>query len=682
VLFHWGNGPAYGGVDEVVVFSDAALEAAVRGAIGIPSAPLLVSDLASTEFTALSADAAGIRSLGGIEYCVNLTSLSLADNAIEDIGPLAGLRRLGSLNLAGNAITDASPLTTNAGLGTGDEIDLSDNPLNLPSLCVEIPALTAWGANVAHTGICPEDFTGPDARHTADRDGSRTLGLNEVLRVVQFFNAGAYSCDAVSEDGFAPGAGDTGCAPHASDFLPHDWQVNLSELLRVVQHFNSRAYYPCPGGEDGFCAGDAAELPNVVLLVLETTRASRIGAKRNGIPIAPFMESLAAQGAKFTQAITQSTWTNPSVAGLFTGVYPNVYRESMVEGRYNILENSVTIGEWFAGFGYDCRGFQTNGWASEGLGFAQGFPEGRYEFLNVYPAALLNDAALESLPQWEEPFFTYMQFMDPHSPYAPPAEYAEIFGPPPPLPAAVDRLNLNNPMIFEDYLTELFRAWLVDGTPNRTLTEAGIAAMAYRYDAEIRYLDDQLKRLVEAIQAEHPNTIFVIVSDHGEALQDREQLIGHGHTLFDEQANVPLIMNGPGIAPRVVDTPVETIGILPTLARLMGVPPHPQWQSRDCLAQADTPGPVYSHAWVTFEGNEARGDAVWWNGLKYVEHSKLGTPHLFDVNADPGETVNLAESRPDDAAALSELLHTHLDRVEPEISEKDLIKAPSTGMLP
>jgi hypothetical protein len=61
-----------------------------------------------------------------------------------------------------------------------------------------------------------------------------------------------------SEDGYLPGAGgDQSCAPHASDYAPQDWSVNLTELLRLIQFFNIRAYHPCPGmgTEDGFCPG-------------------------------------------------------------------------------------------------------------------------------------------------------------------------------------------------------------------------------------------------------------------------------------------------------------------------------------------------------------------------------------------------------------------------------------------
>ena len=94
--------------------------------------------------------------------------------------------------------------------------------------------------------------------HSADQDGDGLISLSELLRVIQFFNFGAYHCDAQGEDGYAPGPGDQSCQPHASDYNPSDWNISLSELLRVIQFFNSGGYHPCPDNpesEDGYCPG-------------------------------------------------------------------------------------------------------------------------------------------------------------------------------------------------------------------------------------------------------------------------------------------------------------------------------------------------------------------------------------------------------------------------------------------
>jgi hypothetical protein len=96
---------------------------------------------------------------------------------------------------------------------------------------------------------------------TADINQDGTINLSELLRVIQFFNAGSLHCAAVptsTEDGYEPGTGvNYTCAPHATDYAPQDWLIGLSELLRTVQLYNFLEYHYCPldGTEDGYCAG-------------------------------------------------------------------------------------------------------------------------------------------------------------------------------------------------------------------------------------------------------------------------------------------------------------------------------------------------------------------------------------------------------------------------------------------
>ncbi len=91
--------------------------------------------------------------------------------------------------------------------------------------------------------------------HSADQDQNNQIGLSELLRVIQFYNSGGLHCQAGTEDGYAPGTGDTSCLPHSSDYNPQDWAINISELLRVIQFYNSGGYHICEEGEDGFCPG-------------------------------------------------------------------------------------------------------------------------------------------------------------------------------------------------------------------------------------------------------------------------------------------------------------------------------------------------------------------------------------------------------------------------------------------
>jgi hypothetical protein len=120
---------------------------------------------------------------------------------------------------------------------------------------------------------CAELFGG--AQHSADRSGCGAISLSELLRVVQLFSLGTYTCAPDAEDGYTPTApavtegevsnGAEGesepCTRHTADYADPAWHITLPELLRMVQLYNAGAYHPCPeadpASEDGYCIGEA-----------------------------------------------------------------------------------------------------------------------------------------------------------------------------------------------------------------------------------------------------------------------------------------------------------------------------------------------------------------------------------------------------------------------------------------
>ena len=122
-----------------------------------------------------------------------------------------------------------------------------------------LPTLPPSIADVADIGLGAGGTAGEGETpsHSADQDGDNQISLSELLRVIQFYNSDGYHCEAGTEDGYAPGQGDTACAAHGSDYNTQDWYINLSELLRLVQFYNSAGYHTCAEGEDGFCPGPA-----------------------------------------------------------------------------------------------------------------------------------------------------------------------------------------------------------------------------------------------------------------------------------------------------------------------------------------------------------------------------------------------------------------------------------------
>jgi len=151
--------------------------------------------------------------------------------------------------------TFAVSATASPGLQTVSLTGLSlSDPFGIP---VDANAV-AGGIRVDGSGLEGEGCAAEV--HTADTNANESIGLTELLRVIQFFNSDGLHCAAspgATEDGYVPGPGSPQtCCPHNSDYRGGaNWRVDLTELLRLIQFFNFGAYHPCAGGEDGFCPG-------------------------------------------------------------------------------------------------------------------------------------------------------------------------------------------------------------------------------------------------------------------------------------------------------------------------------------------------------------------------------------------------------------------------------------------
>ena len=96
--------------------------------------------------------------------------------------------------------------------------------------------------------------------HDADLTGNQQIELTDLLQLVSLYNAGNFHCiQHAHYTTYHPGSGNTTCRPHHSDYNPTDWQINMAELLRLVQFYNAGAYHARLETEDGFAPGVASE---------------------------------------------------------------------------------------------------------------------------------------------------------------------------------------------------------------------------------------------------------------------------------------------------------------------------------------------------------------------------------------------------------------------------------------
>jgi len=347
-----------------------------------------------------------------------------------------------------------------------------------------------------------------------------------------------------------------------------------------------------------------SERPNIVLIVIDTLRADRLAATRNGVAVMPLLRESGTSGWNFRRAVSAASWTKPSVTSILTSLYPTTH--GLVRGSRLTFDSAaaaelvdglspekVTMATYLKQLGYTTLAIQTNHLLGAQDGFAQGFDH-YVEALGAtgyeVNATLRTNSAL-----LKEPFFLYLHYMDPHAPYKPPTLYRNAFGA---LPVfdPTDAAMLAKAGSFSNYYMDRlsFDAHLSARRKFANLSEASREFYRAMYDGDCRYVDAQVRRAHDEITKRWGNTVFVVTSDHGEEFWEHG-IVGHGRSLEQELVHVPLLIFGAGISPRSLDeTWVEGIDILPTIAELLDGPKSPQWQGRSLAQAALPPRPVFS----------------------------------------------------------------------------------------
>lgn len=173
---------------------------------------------------------------------------------IQTVSPIGGQARPGA-EVVVYAEDDLS-LTTEIASGTATETGAFSLPpeVVVPAGKLLLAVQTDTQGNTSGIGF---------HNHSGDSNGDQRIDIVELLRLIQFYNVGGYHCVPGTEDGYAPGLGDQGCAHHAGDYSGADWAISLSELLRFVQFYNSDGYIVCLEAEDGYCPGSANPIVDV-----------------------------------------------------------------------------------------------------------------------------------------------------------------------------------------------------------------------------------------------------------------------------------------------------------------------------------------------------------------------------------------------------------------------------------
>lgn len=407
-----------------------------------------------------------------------------------------------------------------------------------------------------------------------------------------------------------------------------------------------------------------AGMPNVLLIILDTVRAANLSTYGYDRETTPNLSRIAQSGVRFVHAFSTAPWTLPAHGSLFTGRYPN---ELKADWRVPLGDRFPTLAEELANAGFFTCGSSANpDYATTEVGLGRGFLRfedhtlSAGELLRSTPLTLpitrnrmfrrligedimgrrrapsVNRSARRCIEDAEgRPFFVFLNYYEAHRPYLPPEPYRSRFVP--------DGEGLDP------------RAVRVAEPGDDTLvhkTEWAVNA----YDGALAYLDSELGVLIESLESSGAldNTLVIVASDHGEEFGEH-RVFDHGHSLYRQALEVPLIVLLPGRDPANVEVeqPVTLRSIPATILDLL-----------ELGSESPIPGRSLAPLWAD-EGGETAIDTVfsdvrkairqpeWYPASKgdlqsivsddshYILNRGTGEEELYDFVDDPDERADL-----------------------------------------
>jgi tetratricopeptide (TPR) repeat protein len=283
----------------------------------------------------------------------------------------------------------------------------------------------------------------------------------------------------------------------------------------------------CSRQEPSPATGASTHPPaSILLITLDTTRFDAVGPGASGIQT-PAFDRLVAKGRRFTQAYATVPETLPSHASMLTGLYPAGH--GIHENARFLAPTHPLASERLQQAGYETSAFVSSFVLARRFGLARGFtryddelPAGQAErsSKDTSDRAIAYLASAPSRPQ-----FVWVHFFDPHTPYAPPGEFASKY----------------------------------KDTP---------------YLGEVAAMDVQIGRVVEAFETAAARSgtppAILVLADHGEGLGDHGEL-QHGNLLYQSTMHVPMVLVAPGLEAGVSEAPVSSRRVFHTLLDLAGL---------------------------------------------------------------------------------------------------------------
>ena len=422
-----------------------------------------------------------------------------------------------------------------------------------------------------------------------------------------------------------------------------------------------------------------AGAPDVLFIVLDTVRSWNLSVQGYPRRTTPEIERWMRDGLRFDHALSTAPWTLPSHATMFTGRFPH---ELLADWLTPLDTAHPTLADVLSGQGYATAGFVANTlYCSYESGLARGFAHYRDYPISapqiIFTSSLGHNLVGKSLRRkllrksaedvnnefldWlkgrqdARPYFVFLNYLDAHDPYQPPAPFDTLFS----SPGAAR-------------LVETLDDEVAGGKRTPEVHQAAID----KYDESIAYLDHQLGRLFSELkrQGRWDNTLVVITSDHGEEFGE-QGVYFHGSSLYRGSLEVPLLLRFPGAVPagQSIGAPVSLKDLAATVLDVSGagveLPGRSlarYWDGRaaDSAAAGDALLMELNHfPRLPKDAPIAKGPmkAVLRNNLRLIRNGD-GREELFDFATDRTERIDLA-ARPEhqgDLQMLREVLQALL----------------------
>jgi arylsulfatase A-like enzyme len=296
-------------------------------------------------------------------------------------------------------------------------------------------------------------------------------------------------------------------------------------------------------------ADGSEPLPNVLLITVDTLRADHLSCYGYHLKTTPNIDRLASKGVRFDRAYTPIPLTGPAHFSLLTSRYPQEHGARINGVAHREDARLLFLPQILRKFGYRNAAF-ISAWplTSRLTHLDTWFDHYDEDLVRTYQVFSSSRHAEDVTPraiEWLEanddrPFFLWVHYFDPHSPYELREKFAKLEG---------NGDWVNGSAEVDEETRERVR----------------------NYDSEVAHADDYIGRLLGVVDELklRQSTLVVLAADHGESLGEHDY-VGHGRHLYENIVRVPLMFRFPGVveAGKVVEERVSLLDVTPTILEL------------------------------------------------------------------------------------------------------------------